>query len=353
MLTHIALVARPRSQEQSGSQLKTAAAMAEDGEVRGVVEPLLHSGDISLDEFCHKENSLLLSANQEQPFQPRDIISDHRSVSALCLLHTSMVWLAARLSALRQVVSEPSTTSTKSAQTRRWTLLNLQMKANSTGSSLPYLALTSAIATSFDQILSSIRSLALTALLTLHLDIRAGTIHMIGRILSAPYLLAQPIQEPDPSVLTLNKDLLSFDETLSNHLDPRDHAFVINGLTLLIDTTLISLTPKYITAMNADGCARMQLNVLVLQQNLKAIEADANLSRSVEYYDMFSFGASGIVALAKEKGKDIGFTLEELKGLVELSYSEGLRSEGREAAVAARKGLSSALMEISEVLWDT
>ena len=105
--------------------------------------------------------------------------------------------------------------------------------------------------------------------------------------------------------------------------------------------------------MNADGCARMQLNILVLQQNFKAVEADAVLSRSVEYFDLFTHSAGGIAALAKKRGKEMGFTLEELKGLVELSYSERLRSEGREGVVAARKGLRSALMELSEVLWDT
>ena len=318
-----------------------------------MAEQLFNSIDPDLDELRHREINLLLAANQQQPFQPRDIISDHRNVPALCLLYTSMMWLASHLTALRQVVSEPSATSARSAQTRRWTLLNLHTNTSSPASTTPYLSLTPSIATTFDQTLSSIRSLALTALLTLHLDIRAGIIHMLGRTLSAPYLLAQPIQEPDSSVLTLNSDLFSFDETLSAYLDTREHRFIISGLALLTDTTLLSLTPKLVTAMNADGCARMQLNILVLQQNLKAIEADAVVSRSAEYFDMFTQGAGGIVALAKDRGKEIGFTLEELKGLVELSYSEGLRSEGREGAVAARKGLGSALMELSEFLWDT
>ena len=327
--------------------------MAQSGEIREVAEQMLNNTEAGVDALLHNEIGILVSANQEQPFQPSDIISDHRNVPALCLLHTSMVWLASSLSALRQVVSEPSATSTKSAQTRRWTMLNLQTNRSSTASTHPRLSLTPSIATSFDQTLSSIRSLALTALLTLHLDIRVGTIHMLSRTLSAPYLLAQPTQEPDPSVLTLNNDLLSSDDTLSTHLDTREHAYIISGLALLIDTVLISLTPKLVPAMNTDGCARIQLNILVLQQNLKAIEADAVLSRSVEYFDLFTRGAGGIVSLAKEQGKDIGFTLEELKGLVTLCYSEGLRSEGREGAVAARKGMSSALMELSEVLWDT
>ena len=327
--------------------------MAESGEIRVVAEQIYSNTGPGLNELLHEEISLLLLANQEQPFQPRDIISDHRNVAALCLLHNSMLWLASHLSTLREVISENSPSSNKSGQTRRWTLLHLQTRPNHRGPPQAPLSLTPDIAASFDGILSSIRSLALTALLTLHLDIRTGIVHMLSRTLSAPYLLAQPIQEADPSVLTLNHDLLSFDDTLETHFDNREHTLIINGLASLIDTALISVTPRLVTAMNADGCARMQLNILVLQQNLKAIEADADLSRSVEFFDLFTRGASGIVALAKERGKETGFTLEELKSLVELTYSEGLRSEGREGAVAARKGMGSALMELSEVLWDT
>lgn len=97
----------------------------------------------------------------------------------------------------------------------------------------------------------------------------------------------------------------------------------------------------------------MQLNILVLQQNLKAIEAEAVLSRSAEYFEMFEEGPEEIVKRARERGRAVGWSLEELRGLVELCFSEGLRSEGREGAVAARKGLGATVLELSEVLWDT
>ncbi len=77
------------------------------------------------------------------------------------------------------------------------------------------------------------------------------------------------------------------------------------------------------------------------------------LARSAVYFEMFQMGAEGIVERARKEGREIGYSLEELKGLVELCYSEGLRSEGREGAVAARKGLGAKVLELSEVLWDT
>ena len=321
--------------------------MAESGELRANCEKLWNRGSSNQDETLRKEINLLLSANQEAPFQPVDIISDRRSVSALCLLYTSMTWLSTRLAAMRHITPEPSSKQTSKG---RWTLLNLKTSTHSPAVHLP---LTSSTAESFDRVLSSIRALALTALFTLHLDIRNGIIHMLSRTLSAPYLLAQPTQEPDPSVLQLNNDLLSFSDALTTHLPSPAHTFITTGLAALIDAAVIALTPSLTPAMNAAGCARMQLNILVLQQNLKGLEADAVLARSAEYFEMFERGPEEIVRRARERGREMGFSLEELKGLVELCYSEGLRSEGREGAVAARKGLGARQLELSEVLWDT
>jgi len=321
--------------------------MAETGELRTALETLSSGDGTDTPKILDREVELLLSANQGAPFQPADIVSDRRSVSALCLLHTSMTWLSSRLAALRHIIPEPSP---KEAPTRRWTLLKIQTSATST---TPQLPLTPTTAAPFDQTLSSMRSLALTALLTLHLDTRIGIILMLSRTLSAPYLLAHPTQEPDPSVLQLNSDLLSFDDTLTTSLLSREHAFITTGLAALVDTALIALTPTLVPAMNTPGCGRMQLNILVLQQNLKAIEAEAVLGRSAAYFNMFQMGAEGIVERARKEGREMGYSLEELKGLVELCYSEGLRSEGREGAVAARKGLGAKVLELSEVLWDT
>lgn len=60
-------------------------------------------------------------------------------------------------------------------------------------------------------------------------------------------------------------------------------------------------------------------------------------------------------AAAAEAGNDVeelGFSLEELKVLVELCYSEGLRSMQREVAVQAKRGMSDHLLVLSEVLWN-
>lgn len=193
----------------------------------------------------------------------------------------------------------------------------------------------------------------MTVLFTLHVDMRCGIIHMIERCLHGKYLLDQPTNEADSSVLSLNADLVSFDENISNYLQERERTFITTGLGLLLDRLLVA-NASHIQAMNLNGCGRMQLNILVLQQNLKNIEGDVALVRCAQFFELFTEGPDTIVAKAKEThGKDLGFSYEELKVLIELCYSEGVNSARREVAVAAKRALSDHLLALSEHMWQT
>ena len=98
----------------------------------------------------------------------------------------------------------------------------------------------------------------------------------------------------------------------------------------------------------------MQLNILVLQQNLKSIESGAALTRSAQFYDYFMQGVDVIVARAKETGgKDLGFTLEEVKVLVALCYSAALQSQQRDVAAQAKKALSDHQLQLAEYMWNS
>ena len=176
---------------------------------------------------------------------------------------------------------------------------------------------------------------------------------MISRTLNAQYLLEQPANEPDPSILSLNADLLSFDENVMHYLPEQEHYFITTGLPLLLDYVLVT-NASTISVMNLNGCGRMQLNILVLQQNLKSIEDDAALSRSAQFFQLFTEGADDIVIKAKETGgKELQFNLEELKVLVELCHSEGLQSPQRDIATQAKRALNDHLLQLSESMWNT
>lgn len=357
-----ALVKRPQTQVQDEVRfLKTAAAIAEGGEVRNLVESIwTNATSENQEDPIQKEAQMLIAKTNESPLDPFDIISDRRSVTALCLMYSSMQWLAIQIQQLRRIMPERKHSqhdSTKSKHNRQWSQFN---SARSKDENTPvYLPMTQEIVEAFDSILSSIRTLGLTALLTLHIDIRLGVIHMLNRTLHAHYLLAQPAQDPDPSILSLNADLLSFADTVSTHLTTPAQNFITKGLAQLIDTLLVTNASHITSGMNEHGCGRMQLNILVLSQNLKSIEPSADnhsieLERSARFFDLFMEGADSVVEKARDRGGEglEDFNLEELKALVELWYREGTESGAREVQVKSRRELGDRLLVLSECLWN-
>ena len=357
------LVKRPQMQVQDEMRyLKTAAAMTDGGEIRQLVESVW-TGDVSAkqEDQLREEVNILITKTNENALSPFDIISDRRSVVSLCLIYSSMQWLATQLNHLRRVMPERSSlhrdSSSNPNHARQWFLVN---STSARDQSTPaYLPMSPETVEAFDSILVSIRTLGTTALLTLHLDIRLGVIHMLNRTLHAPYLLAQPAQDPDPSILSLNADLLSFADTLSTHLPLLAQNFITNGLALLMDTFLVSNAADIKGGMNEHGCGRMQLNILVLSQNLKSIETSSTersieLDRSAQFFDLFIEGADSVIEKAKDKsGEGLeGFSLEELKALVELWYREGTESGAREVQVKSRRELGDKLLILSECMWN-
>lgn len=182
---------------------------------------------------------------------------------------------------------------------------------------------------------------------------------------TAPYLLDQDVKEPDPQILSLNSELLAYDETIVRFLREREVTFIRTGLGLLINSYLIA-NASMVAPINARGSGRMQLNILVLQQNLKNIEAGVDMARAANYWALFDEGANAIVVKAKEDaakaaeennvpiGRDPDrFTYDELKALIELCYSELLASAERGNVNAAKRNMAEKLLELSEHMWQS
>ena len=197
------------------------------------------------------------------------------------------------------------------------------------------------------------RELATTALLTLHMDIRYGINFMMSQVLEGPFILNQPVTEPDPSILRLNADLLAFDDTMTAHLPEKEYRFMTSGLGLLLDSFLI-VNAKNVKVMNNNGCGRMQLNILVLQQNLKSVENDVVLTKSAQFFELFQEGSKAVVERAqKGKGSDLGLNETEIKVLIELCYSEALNSPQRDIAAQAKRAMQDDLLLITESMWSS
>ena len=192
------------------------------------------------------------------------------------------------------------------------------------------------------------------------MEVRCQIIHLLTLALSVKssrYVLEQPVTDPDPRVLSLNADLVAYDETVVGFLQDKEISFIHKGLGLLIDTFLVT-NAGMVGAMNANGGGRMQLNILVLQQNLKNIEAEVSLGRAAKFFDLFVQGPDAVVKQAEEQkgngnsSKEL-FSYDELKSLVELYYNQQISSPERGISTAARRAMGDHTLQLSEYMWQS
>ncbi|KAK1972762.1 Sec8 exocyst complex component-specific domain-containing protein [Colletotrichum sublineola] len=358
------LVSKTQAQAGEPAKLRMSAAMTlEEGDVQETIKQLWTSEPLD-HELLEKEVELLIVQTNEKRMDMADIIQDKDTISSLCLLYTSMKWLAVKISGLRHITRNEADSSRphlNRGSNKRWTLMNDPSKATSEDGPV-YLPMTQETVQAFDGIVSSFEELAATALLTLHMEIRCEIIYSLRTALStdtAPYLLDQEVTEPDPQILTLNSDLVLYDETIARYLRAKETAFIRTGLGLLINAYLVT-NAAFVSPMNAKGCGRMQLNILVLQQNLKNVEEGVNLARAENYFKLFIKGPDAIVDKAREdKDKDEHadrsdtFNYEELRTLLELCFSEQLANPERGIASAAKRQMADKMLGLSEHMWQT
>lgn len=116
------LVSRVRDSE--GITLKLSARLAEGpGDIHETMQKLWTSETADM-ELLEKETGLLILQTNESPLLRDDIISDRETISSLCVLYTSMKWLAIKIIELRHITRSDAISRTSFPQTRRWTLLN-------------------------------------------------------------------------------------------------------------------------------------------------------------------------------------------------------------------------------------
>ncbi|CAP73735.1 uncharacterized protein PODANS_2_10950 [Podospora anserina S mat+] len=358
-----ALVTKTQEEASTSEELRASAVMAlEPSEIHDTVMSLWKAetsgATEEFEELLRKEAGLLIAKANEQKLEASDIIQDRDTISSLCLLYTSMKWLTVKVMGLRHITKNENDTSTKpSAATlpkpekKRWTLLNDPNKATAEEGPV-YLPMTQETV----HILTSYEELASIALRTLHMEVRCRIVHSLSLALSptitAPYTLDQIVTEPDQEILSLNAEMVAYDETTTRYLREREVLFIRRGLGLLINAYLIKIAPVVSHPMNLNGCGRMKLNVRVLQQNLKKILEGLELGREMGYFELFEKGLDEKVERTKKDAEQIqGGGYDELKALLELCYSEQLADRERGVAAQAKRQLGERLLGLSEYMW--
>ena len=112
-----------RTQAEGPSRPKLAASVLEQGDLSGVVNNIWDGDESDRERLMQKEVELIISQTNEQPIDPFEIITDRRSGTALCLLYSSLQWLANQLEELRVVTKKDAGSkreSKRGEQSSRW-----------------------------------------------------------------------------------------------------------------------------------------------------------------------------------------------------------------------------------------
>ena len=306
------LLQRAHMAQEGLPRMRLGADLATSGDINECVIALLQSSEKDELPLAEKESALLLRIVKERPLEEADLINDRKALAALCTLHTSMKWLASRCQQLRYISPRAvDMHSMQSHHNRRWTT-NSNLAAAPSG---PYLPLDTQNAAAFDASITSFTELSTLILRTLHIDIRLHLLHGIYSAMDTTYHLEQPYNDPDPSILALATSLSTYDAQITTHLLTPQYRFLTSGLDILVSNALTSLVDK-IRLMDSHGNARMQLNVLVLQQALKNVQPTASLEKAARFYELAEQGPDAVV----NEGPKEGFDSEDLRVLAKLCW---------------------------------
>jgi exocyst complex component 4 len=126
------LVTKTQEGAAEAQTLRASAVMAlESGEINDNMKKLWASETFD-SALLGEEVTLLMARTSERALEVSDIISDRDTISSLCLLYTSMKWLSVKISGLRHIIKQDTTSSRTNMPQRdkkRWTLLNDPNKA--------------------------------------------------------------------------------------------------------------------------------------------------------------------------------------------------------------------------------
>lgn len=122
------LLARSRPKQSTGSRVKALAVFAgSEHEIGDTIAQLFQADAEKAPKLLEKMISLLLAEVEKDPLDKQDLVQDRKSLQTLCLMYTSMKWLATKVAQLRYI-SDRAIDSTKpepgsQRHNRRWTLL--------------------------------------------------------------------------------------------------------------------------------------------------------------------------------------------------------------------------------------
>lgn len=157
------------------------------------------------------------------------------------------------------------------------------------GDGLP-LPATPALASTWADVPRMYTTLAHTVLMTLRVELRLKTLQAMAQAMQGAYVTDVHNLEPDVHVVDLNTELAACHEMFKEAMLPEHHAFVFDGLDVLMDALLTQAVTR-LPAINRYGVTKMLRNILSVQQNLKNIVDEPrriDLERSKRLWELLT-----------------------------------------------------------------
>lgn len=158
-------------------------------------------------------------------------------------------------------------------------------------------SLDEAVPSNMDAIAAKFRALSENILIALRLEFRVRCHYFLRGVRDVSYAASEWHDEPDFFIAQYNKDLAMADDVLTAFLPPLKIRYLFSGLPRLLARILIQ-SAKHISAINANGVARMLRNVSALAQNLSNVVEVAELSefeRVRVYYELLNLGENRLM----------------------------------------------------------
>ena len=204
-----------------------------------------------------KETEVEMAEQARQKITSSDLITDRKVVRSLCLLSTSMRWLASKAVQLRHIEDPENFSRNDGGNSgrlrRRWTLIDyirpqhdenrpiyLPMTTETVGFVFSFLFFSFLFLThrlslptedklnngsAFDGVVTSFQELATTVLFTLRVETRCRVLYYLDKSMTeGNYCLGNLVSTPDANALALNTDIVWLDEDVSYALPEKETA---------------------------------------------------------------------------------------------------------------------------------
>jgi exocyst complex component 4 len=276
--------------------------------------------------LARKESFLLEKLKSDRSLHRNEIIFDYRILRSIALMQRS-------LELLPQILGDSTFGSVPS-----FPLFRPEFRSNETGrlvsnffdgTARGVIPLSGDFDSRYNGFLLTVRKLSETCLFTLRTELRVHCFYFLDLAhREGNYALEEEAgDEPDAYVSSLAGDLIRFEALVTDWLPFSRYHVVVDEL----DESLVGMLLadfRYIRALNAAGCHKLQTNVSTLEQILALISAGstAGMEPARQFYRLAAAGPEKLIELAPHC--EHKFALQHYQAIFDVYYRDSSGDAG-------------------------